>query len=132
MPTRKNSFGKTERLCSLKQIDKLFASGNRTLSAFPLRIVFRRRDEDEGNATVQVLMSVSKRHFKHAVDRNRAKRQLRESWRLNRDLLLDSCPQAKNLDLAFLWLADEPQPTALVERKMRHLLHRLSETLCAG
>lgn len=132
MPTRRNSFCKTERLCSQKQIDQLFASGNRTLSAFPLRLVFRLRDESADASGVQVLMSVSKRHFKHAVDRNRAKRQLRESWRLNRDLILDSELPSKPLDLAFIWQSDEPQPSALVNRKMRNLLHRLTETLCAG
>ena len=132
MPTRRNSFSKDQRLCSQKQLDELFASGNRSLTAFPLRVVFRQRAAQHPLSPVQVMMSVSKRHFKHAVDRNRAKRQLRESWRLNRDILLQTLPPDCHLDLAFLWLSSVPQPSAVVERKMRFLLHSLSEHLCAG
>lgn len=119
--TRKNSFKKNERLCSRKATEALFAGGNRSLTAFPLRAVFC-CIIDEAAPLRQVLMSVSKRHFKHAVDRNRAKRQMREAWRLHRDIL----PPAK-LHIAFIWLADEPQPSERVHRKMKNLLHRIGE-----
>lgn len=136
MPTRNNSFPKSERLCSKKQLEELFASGVRPLSAFPIRVMALRRQLLEAEPRVQVLMTVSKRRFKHAVDRNRAKRQLREAWRLNRDILLHVLPEAlpddQALRMAFIWMADEPQPTALVERKMRSLLHRLAEQLCVS
>ena len=136
MPTRRNSFPKSERLCSKKQLEELFASGVRPLSAFPIRLISVSRQLTGDEPRVQVLMSVSKRRFKHAVDRNRAKRQLRESWRLNRDILFsvlpDALPADQALRMAFIWMADEPQPTALVERKMRSLLHRLAEQLCVS
>ena len=129
-----HSFPKSERLCSRKAIEALFASGNRSFTAFPLRVVYRPAGE------TQLLISVSKRHFKHAVDRNRAKRQIREAWRLNRDILTaatsddslasDSAPApAPTLHLAFIWLADEPQPSELVHRKLKLLLHRIREQL---
>lgn len=79
-----------------------------------------------GEQPMQVLISVAKRHLRHATDRNRAKRQMREAWRLNRDII----PQELTLNIAFLWLADTPQPTPLIRRKMRNLLHRISE-LCS-
>ena len=81
---------------------------------------------------VQVLISVSKRHFHHAIDRNRVKRQLREAWRLNRDLLMATLPPEAWINVVFIWQADQHQPTDTVARKMRNLLHRLSEELCAG
>lgn len=145
-----HSFPKSERLCSRKAIEALFASGNRSFTAFPLRVVYRQAEE------TQLLISVSKRHFKHAVDRNRAKRQIREAWRLNRDILTatntgdavpspaadasspipvgsspaaDASSPAPTLHLAFIWLADEPQPSELVHRKLKHLLHRIREQL---
>jgi len=131
-----HSFPKSERLCSRKAIEALFASGNRSFTAFPLRVVYRQAEE------TQLLISVSKRHFKHAVDRNRAKRQIREAWRLNRDILTatntgdavpspaaDASSPAPPLPLAFIWLADEPQPSELVHRKLKHLLHRIREQL---
>lgn len=116
-----HTFPKTERLCSRKAIEALFASGNRSLSAFPLRVVYRVSTGED----TQVLMSVSKRHFKHAVDRNRTKRQLREAWRLHRHLLN---PQPK-LHIAFIWLADELQSSDLIQRKMKNLLHRVREQM---
>ena len=81
------AFPKSERLCSRKAIEALFAGGNRAFSAFPLRVVYRVIPQvPSPSLSPQVLISVSKRHFKHAVDRNRAKRQIREAWRLNRDI----------------------------------------------
>jgi len=129
-----NTFPKHERLCSRKAIEALFAGGNRAFSAFPLRVVYRRAPE------LQILVSVSKRHFKHAVDRNRAKRQIREAWRLNRDILRPSAtpdapteaPALPSIHLAFIWLSDEPQPSDLVHRKMKNLLHRIQEDLCSA
>ena len=144
------AFPKSERLCSRKAIEALFAGGNRAFSAFPLRVVYRViPQESTPSPSPQVLISVSKRHFKHAVDRNRAKRQIREAWRLNRDILSPSSGtvsdglsvgtpppaidsnslQPHSLHIAFIWLADTPQPSDLVHRKMRNLLHRITEDL---
>ncbi|MBO4905498.1 MAG: ribonuclease P protein component [Bacteroidaceae bacterium] len=123
-----NGFNKLQRLCSRKLIDQLFASGNRTLSAFPLRVVFMVVSPDVSDRH-QVMMSVSKRLFKHAVDRNRAKRQMREAWRLNNDILLSSIPEGQNLVCAFIWTAHEAQTSDLVHSKMRNLLHRMAERM---
>lgn len=156
------AFPKSERLCSRKAIEALFAGGNRAFSAFPLRVVYRVIPQEstpslssaptKGSSpsfSPQVLISVSKRHFKHAIDRNRAKRQIREAWRLNRDILSPSSGSVSDgfsvgtpppaidsnslqphaLHIAFIWLADTPQPSDLVHRKMRNLLHRITEDL---
>ena len=141
--TRKNSFTKSERLCSRKAIEALFAGGNRSCTAFPLRVVYRPKASDatasankSTGAPIQILISVSKRHFKHAVDRNRAKRQVREAWRLNRHILTDepcfTAPEIWELHIAFLWLSDEPLSSELVQRKMKNLLHRIKEDLCSA
>ena len=141
-----HSFSKTERLCSRKALEALFASGNRSLTAFPLRVVFRAST----SGSTQILVSVGKRHFKHAVDRNRAKRQIRAAWRLHRHILLGESPvpatsgledsaftsatQTEStstrlpLHIAFIWIADEPQSSQLIQRKMKSLLHRIAES----
>ncbi|MBP5770852.1 MAG: ribonuclease P protein component [Bacteroidaceae bacterium] len=118
-----NIFPKKERLCSRKAIDALFAAGNKSLTAYPLRVVYKPVSPED---KLQILVSVSKRRLRHAVDRNRAKRLIREAWRMNRDLL-DSCPP---FHLAFIWQADEPQTQDIINRKMRSLLHRMAEALC--
>ena len=142
-------FPKSQRLCSRKAIETLFGSGNRCISAFPLRVVYKWVPTHAGETVppadtlpCQVLFSVSKRRFKHAVDRNRAKRQMREAWRMHRHLLsnvilhpgTDSAPLADTsstpatLHLAVLWLADTPLPSALVHRKMKKLLCAVSSS----
>lgn len=123
--TNHNTFCKAERLCSHKVIEALFAGGNKSVSAYPIRAIFM--PVEQGN--VQLLISVSKRHFKHAVDRNRIKRQIREAYRLNKQLLLGSIPENKGLALAFIWLSDEKFPTAVVEEKIKKLLQKLIENI---
>ena len=73
-------------------------------------------------------MSVSKRRFKHAVDRNRAKRQIREAYRLNKTLLLPTseAEEKRRLFVAFIWLADKPVSSRRVTAAMKELLHKLN------
>ncbi len=120
-------FTKSERIVSKKLIDEIF-SGKSSLSkvAFPLRIVLMQRQRPEGEAAAQILISVSKRHFKHAVDRNRVKRQLREAYRQNRDLFINRIPTGQQLCLVFIWLSDRLVPTEIVSSRMRHLLKKIT------
>ena len=98
---KKQSFPKQERIVSQKLIDELFTSGqSHSLTAFPLRAVFL-----SGAAQLQLLLSVPKRRFKHAVDRNRVKRQLREAFRKNKQLLADALPDGQAVALAFIWMS---------------------------
>lgn len=131
------TFQKKERLCSQRAIEVLFGSGSRSLSAFPLRAVYRRADAE---VPVAVLVSVAKRRLHHAVDRNRAKRQVREAYRLNKQILWKALaekaaaetagsPLPSSLHVAFVWLAEKPCPTALVEKQMRTLLHCIAERI---
>lgn len=66
-----------------------------------------------------------KRYFKHAVDRNRVKRQVREAYRNNKHIL----PEGSPLNLAILWLDSKHYPTATVEKKVRNLLQRCAEAM---
>ena len=76
------TFKKEERIVSNLLIETLFEKGNsQSLSAYPLRAVYLRTEHRKGCAPVQLLISVPKKKFKHAVDRNRVKRQIREAYR---------------------------------------------------
>ena len=125
------SFQKKERLCSKRIIDTLFDGGSKSFSAYPLRAVFRPIETDTDQELVSVLVSVSKKHFKRAVKRNRAKRQIREAYRKNKDLIyqvLETHTETpRHIAIAFLWQADELMLTSIVESKMRSLLHRIAE-----
>lgn len=78
------TYSKSEKLKSRKTIDLLFSNG-KSVSKFPLRLVYA---PSEG-AKEKVLfgVSVSKKYFKNASDRNYLKRVLRECYRLNKHLL---------------------------------------------
>lgn len=122
------AFPKPEHLCLRLDIEKLFAAGGHSMTAYPLRVVYREVDYTSGPA-VKVLLSVSKRRFKHAVDRNRAKRQLREAYRLNKHLLLGALPEGKGLHIAFLWLSDRPVSSRQINSRLTNLLTRIAEKM---
>ncbi len=133
MVATRNTFRKNERLTLKREIDELFTPGSKSFAAYPIRAVCRLAAFNASD--VKVLMSVSKRHFHHAVDRNRAKRQMREAYRTNKSIItgavnsLNAAGERRSLNVAFIWLSDEPQDSALVERKIKNLLHRMAETL---
>ena len=119
------TFTKQERLVSRKRIDLLF-SGSRSVAAYPLRAVYINKVR-AGEDAVQLLISVPKKRFHHAVDRNRVKRQIREAYRKNKWLLYDALPADKQLLLAFVWLSDRHLPSAEVEHRVVSLLQRVAE-----
>ncbi len=92
-------YSKQEKLKSHIVIDSLFVDG-KTVSKYPLRIVYVATDNKE-NLPLKVGVSVSKRYFKKAVDRNYFKRLLREAYRLNKDLLLQNIDQPYALMLFY-------------------------------
>lgn len=118
-------FPKSERLCSRTLIRQLFSPQGKSLAAYPLRVVWMPLEAGR-EARVQMMVSVSKRKLRHAVDRNRAKRLVREAYRLNKHLLLDPLGN-QCLAVVFLWLPSEPRPFAEVEAKMCNLLLRVAE-----
>jgi len=81
----RNTFTKEERLCAKKRIDMLFKFGS-SFVLYPFRVVFifENSQQTEKNPPCQSIISVSKRRFKRAVDRNAIKRMLRESYRLQK------------------------------------------------
>ena len=84
----KFTYPKSEKLKSKNTIDLLFSEG-KSVAKYPLRLVFIEGDFGE-NSLLKTGVSVSKKHFKLAVDRNYFKRVLRETYRLNKHLLLEN------------------------------------------
>lgn len=120
---------KAERLNSKIRIGKMFEGGaSKSFSIFPMRVVYM--PVEEGEAPASILVSVSKRRFKRAVKRNWVKRQIREAYRKNKELLTDGLQQSgQHLAVAFIYLSDELVATAELEEKMKIALARISEKL---
>ena len=124
-----HTFPKPEHLCLTNEIEALFGAGSSSLSMFPLRATFRVLPYQGHGPRVKVLLSVSKRRLRHAVDRNRAKRQLREAYRLQKLLLWNRLPEGKALHIAFIWLATQPVDSARVTKRMNTLLLQMAERI---
>ena len=125
------TLSKEERICSRTLIESLFnGGGSHALSAYPLRVVYKLEEQHaEQRAKVQIMVSVSKKHFKHAVKRNRVKRQVREDYRKNKSIIVEKVPSGSLLLMAFIWLADNPYDTQEVEQRISALLMRIKERL---
>ena len=120
------TFSKRERIVSNLLIEALFEhGGSQSATAFPLRAVYQTMERREGSAPVQILISVPKKRFKHAVDRNRVKRQVREAFRHHKQLLWDCLPDDEQLLLAFIWLSDSHCATQEVEKRLVGILQRI-------
>ena len=127
-PTR-NTFKKSERLCSRILMDRLFQGNSHSVSAYPLRAVFLPVGTDEQQG-VSVLMSVPKKRFHDAVDRNRVKRQLREAYRKHKHALAEKmATREQGLLIAFIYVSSQIEPTAAIEKRMVRLLEKISEAL---
>ena len=129
--TRAFTLGKEERICSRRLIESLFKGGDsRALSAFPLRVVYRLEPRKEtGKAVAQMMVSVSKRHFKKAIKRNRVKRQIRETYRKHKYEVIEKVPEDSLLLMAFIWIGNKLYDTKVVEERITGLLTRISERL---
>lgn len=113
----KQTFPKSAKLCGQVSIDHLYAHGKRFV-VWPLRVTSLPVDD-----TTQVLIWAPKSLFKHAVDRNRLRRQMREAYRLNKHIL--DTGDVHYL-LAFNYIDKQLQPYATIEKAMRKALWRLS------
>ncbi|TPD71915.1 ribonuclease P protein component [Flavobacterium microcysteis] len=94
-----NTYPKSEKLKSRTAIDEMFREG-KSVSKFPLRLVYKKQALEEGQI-LKIGVSVSKKYFKKAVDRNYFKRVLRETYRLNKNLLLDSLDDSYSFMLLY-------------------------------
>jgi len=112
----KNTFGKEERLCSDKDIEALYKTGTSFLQ-HPIVFYFLTKPEAKNT---QVLVSVSKKKFKKAVDRNLVKRRLREAYRLNKTLLNTT------YHVALVYVAGSILPYADVEKAIKAGLEKIS------
>lgn len=78
--------------------------------------------------TLQAGFSVSSRNFKHAVDRNRVKRLMREAYRLQKQPLADDLlANEKKLSVFFIYTANELPEYKLMFEKMTAVLKRLQK-----
>ena len=119
-------FTKAERLSSKKEITALFNEG-KSFAISHIRVVYRflPKQEERPNA---ILVSVPKKYFKHAVDRNLLKRRIREAYRLNKELL-QSMPA--RVEFMLLYQKRRIATFAEIEEIVKKALERILSEACA-
>ena len=131
------TFGKYERLKSRKLIKQLFSEG-KNFSVYPFKIYYlldenifdslKKYSSEKKKIIVQCGVGVSSRNFKKAVDRNRIKRVIRESYRLQKKFLQDILKE-KNQQLALflIYTGKELPEYKMVSDKIELILHRIAK-----
>lgn len=143
----KFTFKKSERLNSKKVIEQLFdkkgRETNQSVFLYPFRVSyvyevkseeFKVESESDNLSTLnpqllthspQILISVSKRFFKHAVDRNLVKRRTREAYRLHKHLLLQKPDSQIPAYIAFVYIAKTIEDYAKIEKSMKAIFQKM-------
>lgn len=120
------SFTKGERLSSFKEIQDLMKKGE-PFFHYPFKVVYRNVALEDANEEVlnAIIVSVPKRNFKRAVKRNLLKRRIRESYRLNKGLLV--APQGEKTNALFVYVAKDVTEFSYIEKKLKEVLVKISE-----
>lgn len=100
------------KLCGKMHIAALYKSGRRFVQ-WPVRISYRPAEQ------TRILIWAPKSLFKHAVDRNRLRRQMREAYRLNQEILTG------NYEIAINYIDPNKQDYAHIERGIRKALAKI-------
>ncbi|QNJ97517.1 ribonuclease P protein component [Constantimarinum furrinae] len=112
-------FPGSEKLKSKKAIGRLFEEG-KSITKFPVKLIYMADDEAVEN---KAAFAVPKRSFKLAVTRNRIKRQMRESYRLQKEVL--SSNNDSKFALLFLYIGKDKPKYEQLENSVKKLLSQL-------
>ena len=123
----KNTLQANERLKSRKIIQKLFNEG-KAFSVFPLRVLYLEVTNEQ--PSLQAGFTVGTKHFKKAVHRNRIKRLMRESYRINKHSLKASIEESNsNYAVFFIYTGKELPEYPLILNKMIQALEKLEKLI---
>lgn len=118
MGTKSYGFSKNEKLTGKKKIEELFRKG----SSFYLKVFqVRYLASSEVHSPHEILISVPKKNFKRAVDRNLLKRRIREAYRLNKHVIQDCQP----LYIGFVYISKQILTFQEIQDQLISALDRL-------
>ena len=113
-------YGKKDKLKSKKNIERLFNEG-RSITVYPLRLVYLETEFND-SSILKTGVSVSKKHHKTAVSRNRIKRLLREAYRLNKQKFFNN--SSTSYAFMILYLRKEGTNSVDINSAMKMLFQK--------
>jgi ribonuclease P protein component len=119
------TFPKSERLSSKKIIEELFNKGS-SVYLYPFRLIILGKNA-ENRDFPQILITVPKKNFKKAVDRNRIRRQIKEVYRKNKSTIFSEKIAIMPLYLAIIYSAKEKMEYKELEKKLISIFLRFTK-----
>jgi ribonuclease P protein component len=122
---KKYTFTKEERLCSQKQIELLFNNSS-SFILYPFRFVWTSQTLADAPYPAEIAISVPKKRFKRAVDRNKIKRLIREAYRKNKGELFYPFLTKEHIKLSFIliYVSNELFTAVDMEKKLNLCLNK--------
>ena len=130
--TAQEGLPKYERICKENDIQALFDKGH-GFGVYPYRVIYLFRHDENHPVTCRLLVSVSKKRFHHAINRNRVKRLIRESWRRNKAALFEICEKDNiSVDVALVYTATDihsyEEMFAKTKKAVNELINKYNST----
>ena len=120
------SLSKEERLKGSKVVSEIFGGQKKSVHSFPFRAFYS--IETSRNPSAKFGVSVPKKKFKRAVDRNRIKRLVKEALRINKTILLNELyKQSVTVNVMIICNLDSLPSFNFIEIKIKDLLKRLAQ-----
>ena len=114
-----------EHLKSKRVIEQVYANGT-SVTSYPMRAMFIEQPQELQEPTAAVLINVSKKRFRHAVDRNLVKRRIREAYRTSKHQFVEALENSgKKMAVAIIYIDNKHNSTAFIRKKMIKLLESI-------
>lgn len=104
----------------------MFENGQ-TLRCYPIKLIYSATQTNE-KRTVKAMFVVPKKKFKHANERNKLKRRMREAYRLQKAEFYIATATV-NLNLAFLYYGNNTEEYEIIFKATSKLLNNLMKQI---